>query len=690
MITQTFYKTFLRGIIAILTFSIVFGANIALAQNTYVPPAGPPESFNAPAPIHQGQAGQGKWWPQLPNYTIGALYGAFEGVVSKWTSADDGVAATKFCLMDPSDVEGGGSATGTSFYTALDYFPSNIQGGIDQGLLNCIDWESGWGLPDGTAYGQIPWWNSVQNEWQLSNNVRLQGANLLSFVDGTLRLGQGANMEFVNNEKCPEGSDNYVMRVTRKILPEEMNQSLANVWFELGCSNGLSLKNIIGDEIEETIVKSIPILTATDGVSTGGSGGGTMQHTLPGTGHLGAFNIAKPRHLCYASEDFTYEGTIFTGKGMLVDCEGANHGSLTFYGPKYVSDLLQQSITLDNIVGNLSLDSFMTYNWPVPFGVDSVNIKACAGGGGGGGGAVGEPGSLKKPAGGGGGGGGGGDCGTYDVDVEGTESLLIAVGAGGRGGVRGEFNGPSSFQNASDGGKGLNVQVFKNDWNGQNLVSLQGGWGGKGGMRGSQSVGFCTSLGNTTAECVNLGGLGGKGGYTNFLQGDIITQELFQPHNGTTGSEQEDVASPSNIFDKIGYLTSTSSSNIFGGHGGDGWKNPWFTSFPNFAPYSNQTITETGAGGDGGYGNGGEAGQLAGKSGQRGSWGQGGGGGGGTPGNDYANTCSHPDYNDNNDGTNSQHCGPGGSLQGSETENAWYLKGGTGGHGGPGFVIISW
>jgi len=680
MITQTFYKTFLRGLIAILTFSIVFGANIALAQNTYVPPAGPPQSFNAPAPIHEGVAGQGKWWQlNLPNYTIGALYGAFEGVVSKWVSADDGVAATKFCLMDPSDVEGGGSATGTSFYTALDYFPSNIQGGIDQGLLNCIDWESGWDtMPVGNNNGELLYWNGYDEVWELSNNIRLFNGNLLGLVDGIIRIGPGSDLTFQQNANCPNESDGSIIRASQIVSPVPGWESLFVGYFRIGCSNGLSLKNLIGDGIEETIVKSIPMLTATDGIDS----------------KLGTFNKAKPRPLCYASENFTAEGTTMVGKGTLVDCEGANHGSLTFYGPKYMAaNALEENIVLsEGITGNLTENEFMSYVWPVPFGVSSVTIKACAGGGGGGGGAPGAPGQDGsrggKPSGGGGGGGGFGRCEVVNANVEDVDSLLIKAGKGGKGGLRGKFGENLAVVDASSGGAGSSTRVYKSNLlggEGEIIVNVPGGAGGEGGKRlisGASGV---------------IGGAGGRGGSLG-LVADMSPQD-YQNHNGTSGSQVSGTFTPEfSIFNELGYWTSLTVGNLDGGRGGDGWRDPWFTDFPNFTPYSTQTTSdpETGAGRPGGSGYvSGNASILRGKNGHRGNWGQGGGGGGGTPGNNYGNTCTFPDSDDDNDGDAGfmgEHCNNTGdnSLQGSTNQLKWWLEGGSGGHGGPGFVTITW
>lgn len=134
MIIQTLHLIVRRIILLAIIFTLVF-PNIMFAQ-VWTPPTGAPPNNNAPAPIHEGTTGQGKYWSSFANLSLGSLYNTVEGLISGWGTADEeGFGATQFCLVKgPS---------------GFDYFPTNITGGISAGALKCIDFEDGWGSGGG-------------------------------------------------------------------------------------------------------------------------------------------------------------------------------------------------------------------------------------------------------------------------------------------------------------------------------------------------------------------------------------------------------------------------------------------------------------------------------------------------------------------------------------------------------------
>lgn len=134
MSINSFTKSIIKNLFITLAVVVFVNPNISFAQTWQEPECAPP-NCNAPAPIHEGTTGQGKYWGsaiQSSSQTIGAFLMLTEGLLSRWTVADGaGVAAKQFCLMYSDE--------------SLDYFPGNIQQGTEEGFLKCIDWSDGWG-----------------------------------------------------------------------------------------------------------------------------------------------------------------------------------------------------------------------------------------------------------------------------------------------------------------------------------------------------------------------------------------------------------------------------------------------------------------------------------------------------------------------------------------------------------------
>lgn len=115
MISKKNLTTIHKSATLFVVFMLVFGANIASAQYTetqYVEPNGPPPGNNAPAPIHEGTLGQGKYWSSIPQYSLGSFLNIVEGMFSSFVVSDGaGVAATQFCLGTPLEIAQSGFAT---------------------------------------------------------------------------------------------------------------------------------------------------------------------------------------------------------------------------------------------------------------------------------------------------------------------------------------------------------------------------------------------------------------------------------------------------------------------------------------------------------------------------------------------------------------------------------------------------
>jgi len=178
MISKKNLTTIHKSATLFVVFMLVFGANIASAQN-YTDPLGPPPGNNAPAPIHEGTLGQGKYWnPSLiPSYSIGAMFGIFDGLLSNWIIADGaGVAATQFCLGTAEEIDGAGfhedgSTAGLNCVTDTTGWPG---GGGDGGGGDGGGGGGGGGggdgttssIPDGDIWHQLLYYSNEAAEWK--------------------------------------------------------------------------------------------------------------------------------------------------------------------------------------------------------------------------------------------------------------------------------------------------------------------------------------------------------------------------------------------------------------------------------------------------------------------------------------------------------------------------------------------
>jgi len=153
-----------------------------------------------------------------------------------------------------------------------------------------------------------------------------------------------------------------------------------------------------------------------------------------------------------------------------------------------------KSCLLSSKIGALSafvlVDTFTSSGtWTVPAGVTKVDVIAMGSGGGGGGGGVFKGTSATHSVRGGGGGGGGAYAFIQGVNVSGSASITVGVGAGGAGGTA-ATGATASGGNGGTGG----AATFGS------LVVSNGGAGGVGG--GATTGGTATGTGGT-------GGLGG-------------------------------------------------------------------------------------------------------------------------------------------------------------------------------------
>jgi len=820
MITKKLQTTIRKILILVLMYSIVFGTNLTLAQTQYAEPSGAPPGNNAPAPIHEGSTGQGKYWNNIPQYSLGSFLNIVEGLFSSWIVSDGaGVAATQFCLgtaeeidgsgfaedgstsgldcitegsgwgsgggeggsgipntavsfdaatntlsitdtqgtlstniplgsggggggsslqpgqingnalvwradtnswvsspkfrqvsfvgngfssfvmgnwpnamfstifgasdLDPADAFGKFGLNGAFYYrpnTLSDTTDPELEGGTpgkilaghatenyrvdwrtpgDLGLLTQADLgnintliNSLSTLPSGNTTGQILyWWN---NTWNLTEGVYITGS-VMGISDGLFSIAQGGQFTFYDNENCPAGSDGSILNV------EDISGLLVNL-FNVKCNGAIRIGQFFADSEDDTVVlTNVPQLE---------------QEQITATG---------ARNLCYTTLEV--DGV---EKGLVIDCISRPTGSLLVNGP----------IPTNPNSNSASIPESTVELWEIPFGVDSVTVRACAGGGGAGGGAAGSPGAQDNPGGGGGGGGGAGQC--VDQVIPLTEPnlthLRITAGRGGAGGTNGLRTCPSgnlygcvsvvgSGGDGGDGVSGISTKIEK--MAGTNVIStpinLTAGLGGKGGKN------QCNQSG-PGYECGSFGGPGGKGGHIPLLSTnlDLATAQGFQNSNGQHGREKDvnnaGTMTLNNFFFDEEYYASfcdnTTSINIIascGGDGGDGQiASMGHPSSSN--PYTGlwSALSLTSQGGEGGHGciltpsgpcdnhfDEDWQGQEITSNAYHATWGSGGGGG---PG---ANGWMWVDYNN-----------------GSGYEYRSY--GGPGRRGGPGFAYLTW
>ncbi len=831
MITKKLQTTIRKTLVLVLIYSIVFGTNLTLAQTQYAEPSGAPPGNNAPAPIHEGLTGQGKYWNNIPEYSLGSFLNIVEGLLSSWVIADGkGVAATQFCLgteeeitasgfpngnlglncvspltgwsgtgggdgeggsgipntavsFDPAtntlsitDTQGtlstniplgsggggGGSSlqpgqvngnalvwnaeiqswvsargfkqvafSGTNLFSFVmgdwpDALFSQIFGSVDpiagatfgRFALNGpffyrpdsssdlngdeggtfgkilaghatenyrVDWRTPGDLglltqadlgnintliqnlatlPSGNTTGQILyWWN---NTWNLTEGVYITGS-VMGISDGLFSIAQGGQFTFYDNENCPAGSDGSILNV------EDISGLLVNL-FNVKCNGAIRIGQFFADSEDDTVVlTNVPQLENADIIAS------------------------SPRNLCYTTVEV--DGV---EKGLVVDCNARPTGQLIVNGP---------TPSNPNNNNNIGISDTTVELWPIPFGVDSVTVRACAGGGGGGGGSAGSPGSMDKAGGGGGGGGGAGEC-TEEV-IPLTEPnlthLRITVGRGGLAGNGGDRDcypqgGPSQYNNqfgcvdvvapnvggpGGDGQNGINTKIEKMAGAQGNIlistpINLAGGPGGKGGRN------QC-AVNGAGMECGTFGGPGGKGGHVTLVSGntiaDLQTAQAFQNSNGEHGTEADINNAGTTTLNAFFFIAeyyssfcnNTTSLGIIsscGGDGGDGqialMGHP-SSSNPYTGIYS--ALALTGQGGQGGYGctlptcdnhfPESYQGDQYDSDPYHATWGSGGGGGGG------ANGWMWVDY-----------------LAGTGYD--YRSQGGVGRRGGPGFVQITW
>lgn len=529
-------------------------------------------------------------------------------------------------------------------------------------------------LPEADENGQFLWWNSdfedfgAQGAWSLTTSI-FATSNILTLIGGSLVVSTDSLLTFFENDSCPVGSDGSVTYAQQK--PPTLFQDNLFV-FDIKCSMAIKLKDVYGDEKEEVIVKSIPILEDE------------------------AFDNIQVRSLCY-----TFNGYEDIEQGTLVDCQSLSNGSLFLPGPKFqvsqwgstTNTLTQNSpitpneTNLISDIVNLPNDTQSSgsyiYWWQVPVGLETVTLSACSGGGGGGGGGAAQPGDGVKPGGGGGGGGGAGNCvDDQQIDLTGVTHLKITVGSGGRRGFGGYLEAVTNSgdapnvcvtcgANTNDGLPGAITKIEKFDGTDlEPVTELSGGIYGKGGKRYDES-------GNPDS-----GGFGGASAATPVNLNDYAVQETFISHNGQTGANAT-VETIENPLLEIGYITTfAEDATSRGGNGGAGLVAESF-DLPASAVYPTWS---NGSGGNGAHATSlsqGNGNNLRGGTGASGLWASGGGGGGGASGYDWMDTCAFPVA-----GGISFGCG--GSNEGYDGVGGWYSQAGPGGHGGPGFVKLTW
>lgn len=527
-------------------------------------------------------------------------------------------------------------------------------------------------VPQGDSQGQMLYWNIAEGgsgQWSLTDGI-VGGENRLTLIgDGTagLNIAAGAQLQFVDSDFCPEGSGDGILKVEQNIFDTGIQKVI--------CSTAIRIKNYGDPNYNEIFLSNVPILAEPNNT------------------------LSQPRQLCYTSTPIP--GIV--DKNMLIDCAAASAGSVFLPGPKfsvntlgYPNDTLETQTNAGGYIGTLLATNQFKYEWEVPFGVTSVNVKGCGGGGGGGGGAGGQPGIDDKPGGGGGGGGAAGGCTAIngiDIELTGVTKLVFEVGAGGKRGIYGQVcvtGSTSCDRNVTEIGGGSGSQTIIKKYNGTTLIgtvaTLSGGAGGAGGKRRSES---------NFSGFQNAGGVGGKGGATP-LNADPDGD--FTGHNGSTARDNE-TNTIQNLYSYIGYHSSISSGNISrGGDGGAGQSQIF--PIPSGAVYG--AFSNPGAGGSGSSANSdsqGNGSNLFGGVGGHGTWASGGGGGGGASAFDWADTCSFPvpSYSDVGDFTSSPpgddcniNFGGENESEGSNNQMYWFSRGGRAGHGGPGFVTLSW
>jgi len=475
-----FTKSFRTSITAltILGFLFFIVSPLTVSAQNWTPPSGPPPNNNAPAPIHKGITGQGKYWGNFVNYSIGAFLLFAEGLLSEWSIADNqGVAATQFCLGTTGEIDSSG-------------FPSGI------GELECVTADDGWGggggggegetLPDGSAWNQMLWWDLVTSSWLPLSGVKIESTPTLA----TLSLGKQTDPNIPDARIYVEGGDlgGFQVKASNNSL---FSVNANSIKIRGGDLEGVELKlNNLGAEP----IGAVPITTNNSGklawISADELGGGLPNGTATGqilywSVPLGEWTLSSPNGTGYfpamanspAGFSVNYaSGSRFKYLDTNDDC------------PKYqviISKLAQQGFkNLDctnelrvdhvlskvyvkslehdfdsrvvcagpegdlNLCGNLSTgtwsqDDSGAYDFEVPFGVYELTVTLKGGGGGGGAGGMGRSLNLIAPfsiqddvIGGGGGGGGGGRAQTITetVNVEPGQIYTVTVGEGGMGG----------------------------------------------------------------------------------------------------------------------------------------------------------------------------------------------------------------------------------------------------------------
>jgi hypothetical protein len=503
-----------------LRYTLVFIVGLlfissSVSAQIWNPPTGAPPNNNAPAPIHEGQIGQGKGWGDLSGspYTLGAILTLTQGLFSEWAIADNqGVAATRYCL-------------GTEAAIATSSFPFGTTG------LDCITAADGWpngggggggDLPAATA-GQTLFFNEALGVWQASEFLRSIDGGIGDSANKIMLGYELPNDDDVEANVSIHGSFKYTVPnqpgsfYTGKVLGSLGAGTVS--WLDpatLGLGGALPIGTVTGqilywDSIQ-SIWKASPAGILAD-PSTGillnyadnkrltyGNGGTNCPQgtTLVGQTVLSLFTKFNCTQKLIVDE---------TGNKVTIDSENA-----VFTKLEHTSDVRPVCAEEDGdlaLCGNTGSGTWQQtadgeYVFTVPEGVFEVSVSLTGAGGGGGAGGLGRAwhmmgslfmDTLMAGGGGGGAGGRGQTPQTQVVDVVPGDEIIVEVGTGGLGGCAFRAGGGSTSNcyTAGVSTNSLNHPGFYNGKIGQNggdttitfpdgtsLVALGGGGGGGG------------------------------------------------------------------------------------------------------------------------------------------------------------------------------------------------------------------
>lgn len=474
-----------RSLIVFVAIAFIFSFfAVSTHAQTWQPPVGAPPENNVAPPIHEGSAGQAKYWNSVAAYSLGSLYNLVEGLLSAFTVADgEGVAATQYCLIpDPQAFEDSGYDFSTLPADACVSDWGQIAGldgvdGVDGDLddLYCSVSEQGdavtiqcpnqdavtitpSGLPAGGP-GSTLWYNSQTSEWEVSNLVRsVDGAPEVNVNDkiflGFKTIGQQdpASVEIFGSFRYRTPQDpNDPNFYVGKVLGGALNGSV--VWQELASllPGGTSAGQIMyWNQVDgEWNVSTDSGFLEGLGFVANYTNGKKFSY-LDNNGSCPEFNtiaiengfggILKDLNCTDELRVNTTESKVYV-KSLEHNADNErpvcaqNDGELT----------LCTALSM----GDWSATQAGTYEFEVPFGIYEIEVTAIGAGGGGGAGGLGRSLGLIYPqdnngnfpyaddimAGGGGGGGGGrGETTIETFSVEPGQVYTVSVGAGGRGG----------------------------------------------------------------------------------------------------------------------------------------------------------------------------------------------------------------------------------------------------------------